>query len=105
MLVVDVLHYLSDEEQEAALLALARAARRLVIVREIDPDRGWRSGLTRLQEAITTALRYNRGARVNARPIVALTRVLEAGGFTVEVSPCWGTTPFSNMLLVARRNP
>ncbi len=104
VLLVDVLHYLSNEEQEAALRNVARAARRLVIVREIDPSRGFRSRVTWLQEAITTGLGCNRGARVNARSITTLAGILEAEGFIVQVLPCWGNTPFSNVLLVARRD-
>lgn len=103
-LLVDVLHYLTDGEQDAVLRNVARAARRTVVVRELDPDRGWRSRVTRLQEAVTTGFGYNRGARVNVRPIAALTAVLEAEGFAVEVTPCWGGTPFANVLLVARRS-
>ena len=83
--------------------SLARAARRMVIVRELDPDRGWRSSVTKLQEAITTALGYNRGLRIHVRKVSEMVRVLEAEGFTAEVSPCWGNLPFSNVLVVARR--
>ena len=102
-LLIDVLHYLTVEEQDAVLRNVARAARRLVVVRELDPDRGWRSTVTRVQEALTTGVGYNRGARVNVRPIAELTRVLSGEGFAVEVSPCWGATPFSNVLIVGRR--
>jgi uncharacterized protein (DUF2062 family)/SAM-dependent methyltransferase len=102
-LLVDVLHYLETDEQRTVLQNVARAARRTVIVRELDPDRGWRSKVTRLQEGLTTGAGYNRGARVNVRPIAELAGVLEAEGFSVEVTPCWGSTPFSNVLLVARR--
>lgn len=102
-LLIDVLHYLTDDEQAAALRRVARATRRLVVVRELDPDRGWRSAVTRLQEAVTTGVGYNRGARVNARPVRELAAVLEDEGFDVEVSPCWGRTPFANVALTARR--
>jgi uncharacterized protein (DUF2062 family)/SAM-dependent methyltransferase len=102
-LLIDVLHYLTDEQQDAVLRNVARAAKRTVLIRELDPDRGWRSTVTRLQEGLTTGVGYNRGARVNVRPIGALTRVLEAEGFAVEVTPCWGGTPFSNVLIVGKR--
>jgi len=102
-LVVDVLHYFADDDQDAILRNVARATRRLVVVREIDPGRGLRSLVTEMQERLTTGAGYNRGARVNVRPVAAMTRVLEGEGFDVEVSPCWEGTPFSNVLLVARR--
>jgi SAM-dependent methyltransferase len=104
-LFIDVLHYMTDAEQDAVLSRAADAARLRVIVRELDPDRGWRSGVTRLQERVTTSLGYNRGARVNVRTIDALTAPLRARGFRVSVEPCWGKTPFSNVLVVAERNP
>jgi SAM-dependent methyltransferase len=103
VLLVDVLHYLTESEQDALLLRAAGAARRRVVLRDLDPDRGWRSRVTRIQEGITTALRFNRGANVRPRPIPALSRVLEDAGFDVKVDPCWGGTPFSNVLLVATR--
>jgi hypothetical protein len=102
-LLIDVLHYLTDQQQDAVLRNVARAARRTVLIRELDPDRGWRSKVTRFQERLTTGIGYNRGARVNVRPIATLTQVLEAEGFAVEVTPCWGATPFSNVLIVGRR--
>jgi len=102
-LLIDVLHYLTDDEQDAVLRNVARAARRTVFVRELDPDRGWRSRVTRVQEIVTTALGVNRGARVRIRPISAIVAVLVAEGFEAEVAPCWGGTPFANVLIVARR--
>jgi len=103
LLLVDVLHYFTDDEQDAILKRAAAAARRAVIVRDLDPDRGFRSKVTRFQEAITTAVRFNRGARLRIRPIAAMERVLVDAGFDVEVTPCWRGTPFANVLVVATR--
>ena len=102
-LLIDVLHYFSDEEQDTILTHVADAARRRVVIRDLDPDRGWRSTLTRIQEAITTSVRFNRGARLNVRPIARMEAVLESHGFRVEVTPCWEGTPFANVLVVASR--
>jgi hypothetical protein len=102
-LLVDVLHYLTDDEQDALLTRVADAARGRVIVRDLDPDRSWRSTVTRAQEAVTTFVRFNRGARVHVRPIAALMKVLEARGFDVEVTPGWEGTPFANVSFSWRR--
>jgi len=105
VLFVDVLHYMTDAEQDAALTRAAHAARARVIVREIDPDRGWRSAVTQAQEWVTTGLGYNRGARAraNARSIEAIAATLRASGFAVNAEPCWGATPFANVLIVGER--
>ena len=89
-LFVDVLHYLTDAEQDGVLARAADAARVRVVVRELDPERGWRSAVTRTQERVTTSLGYNRGARVNVRSIEVLAAPLRARGFEVRVEPCWG---------------
>ncbi|WP_394837801.1 DUF2062 domain-containing protein [Pendulispora rubella] len=104
-LLIDVLHYFTEEEQDALLTRVAGLARSRIVIRDLDPDRGWRSQVTRLQETITTGLRVNRGARLCIRPISAATRVLEAHGFRTEITPCWQGTPFANVLLVATKAP
>jgi len=104
-MLIDVLHYFSSEEQDAILTRAAALASSSIIVRDLDPDRGWRSRMTRVQEAITTSIRFNRGARLHIRPISAITRHLEAHGFRTEVTPCWQGTPFANVLIVATRPP
>jgi uncharacterized protein (DUF2062 family) len=102
-LLLDVLHYLTSEEQDALLERVAASAQKTIFVRELDPDRGWRSSVTRLQERITTGIGVNRGARVLIRPIENITRIFEKNGFAVEVTPCWAGTPFANVLIEATR--
>ncbi len=104
VLMLDVLHYLTDEEQDALVQRAAKSARHAVIVRELDPDRGWRSSMTRAQESVTTFFRYNVGARVHIRPISCITERLTAAGFTVHVEPSWGSTPFANVAIIATRS-
>lgn len=103
VLLLDVLHYLTDVQQEALVLRASAAAARIIVVRELDPDRGWRSVTTRLQEAVTTSFGYNVGERVRVRPIVDVVRPLEAAGFSVRVAPSWGRTPFANVVVIATR--
>ncbi len=105
VLLVDLLHYFTIEEQDEILLRAAKAVRPggRLLVREADTERGWRSTMTLLEEKIFTALRFNRGERVKFRPARELTAVMEAAGLAVEVRPAWGKTPFSNVLFIARR--
>ena len=103
VLMLDVLHYLTDDEQDALVQRAAKSARHTVIVRELDPDRGWRSSVTSAQESITTFFRYNVGARVRIRPISCIIERLAAAGFTVRVEPSWGSTPFANVAVIASR--
>ncbi len=106
VLLIDVLHYFDRATQDALL---ARAAERVrpggrLLVREADTGRGWRSTMTRLEEGFFTAIRFNRGERVLFRDVAGeLVPQLESRGFACEVRPCWGGTPFSNVLLVATR--
>ena len=102
-LLIDVLHYVRFSEQEAILQRACMATKSMVLVRELDPDRGWRSAITRLQERMTTSFAYNTGERLEYRSISAISTLLETHGFLVEVEPAWGFTPFSNVLVMARR--
>ena len=102
VLLVDILHYLTVPEQDALLVRAAGAARRQVIVRDVDPDRGATSVFTQSWEWVTTTLGYNRGARVAPRSFAEITSVLEAEGLTVTRELC-SAKGMSNVLLVARR--
>lgn len=103
LLLLDVLHYLTDVQQAALMDRIARADARTILVRELDPDRGWRSFTTRAQEAVTTFVGYNVGERVRVRPIRDVTTALEAAGYVVRVDPSWGSTPFANVAITATR--
>lgn len=104
VLLIDLLHYFTLEEQDAILHCAAdhvKPGGRL-LVREADTERGVRSFATLLEEKIFTAVRFNRGERVRFRPARSITTLLEARGFHCEILPAWGSTPFSNVLIVAR---
>lgn len=102
VLLVDILHYLTREEQDGLLVRSARAARERVIVRDVDPDRGASSVLTQGWEWVTTTLGYNRGARVAPRSFDEITAVLEAEGMRVSRALC-SARALSNVLLIAQR--
>ena len=102
LLMVDVLYQLPEPAQRPLLAAAARAARRRVLVRAFDPDRGWRSAAGLAMEVLGRAVRGDRNA-IRPLPLAAVAAPLEAAGFAVSVSPCWGSTPLPNVLLVAER--
>ncbi len=103
VLLVDVLYQLDPAAQEALLAAAARAARRLVLVRALDPARGLRSALTLAFEHVARFTSPHSGLRVRAVPLPRMIAALHEAGFTVAVAPCWRGTPFANVLLTARR--
>jgi SAM-dependent methyltransferase len=107
VLVIDLLHYFTLEEQDGILRRAAGAVRPggRILVREADTERGLRSALTLLEERLFTGIGYNRGERVRFRPAREIVAVLGEAGLSCEVRPAWGKTPFSNVLVVGRRPP
>jgi uncharacterized protein (DUF2062 family)/SAM-dependent methyltransferase len=105
VLLIDLLHYFSLEEQDKVLdraVAAVRPGGR-ILVREADTHRGWRSLMTLAEERFFTLIRFNRGERVSFRPAREITARLEASGFQCSARPAWGSTPFSNVLVVGRK--
>lgn len=107
VLLIDLIHYFTIAEQDEILRRAAAAVRPggRLLVREADTERGLRSAVTLLEERVFTALRFNRGERVRFRPAREIAARLEEAGLSCEVRPAWGKTPFSNVLIVARRAP
>ncbi len=105
VLLVDVIHYLTIEQQDRVLARAAAAVRPggRLLLREADSERGWRSAVTLAEERLFTFLRFNRGAQVTFRPAREIVARLEDAGLSCRVEPAWGSTPFSNVLIVAHR--
>jgi len=101
-LMVDVLYQLPEAAQAPLLDRMARAARRRVVLRLFDPDRGWRSAFGMAMERAGRAIRRD-GAAVRPMPVPAVAARLEGMGFRCAASPCWAGTPLPNVLLVAER--
>lgn len=105
VLLIDLLHYFRPEEQEKILRNAASAVRPggHILIREADTERGFRSFMTLAEERFFTLVRFNRGERVRFLPARERVRVLEEMGFSCEVRPAWGKTPFSNVLILGTR--
>ena len=105
VLLIDLLHYFTIEEQDGILRRAAAAVLRggRILVREADTERGWRSKATLLEERIFTALRWNRGERVRFRPAREIAALLEEAGLSCEVRPAWGKTPSLNVLIIGTK--
>jgi SAM-dependent methyltransferase len=105
VLLVDVLHYFTHEEQDKLLDRAALAVRPggRILVREADAQRGWRSFMTLAEERFFTFIGFNRAERVRFRPAREIAARLEANGLRCIIRPAWGKTPFSNVLVVGRK--
>lgn len=106
VLLIDVLHYLPTDAQDALLAraaTLVKPGGRLV-VRDATAGAGWRSAFTLFVEWISMRIRFNLGERITLRHVEReVVPLLEEKGLRCTVTPCWRGTPFANVLLVAER--
>jgi SAM-dependent methyltransferase len=105
VLILDVLYQLPTDAQARLLEAAGRRTRRLMVIRTMDPDLGVRTMATNLLEHAGRRFRPHARAGVNARPVNWISDLLKRAGFAVEIAPCRAGTPFSNVLLLARKAP
>jgi len=103
VLLIDVLYQLESAAQMALLRATASAARGLILIRMLDPDRGMRSALTIGLERLMRRVSPHAGRHVDAVPVARIAATLSDAGFVVSITPCWQGTPFANVLVTARR--
>lgn len=102
VLIFDVLLQMPVEAQLDLITRMARAARRRVVIRAFDPDRGWRAGLGRAMEEAGCRLRRD-GSHFRPLPLERIAEPLRREGFATRVQPCWGWTPLPNVMLTAER--
>ncbi len=103
---LDVLHYLPEEEQGPLLRRCAEALKPggVLLVREADAAAGARFLVTRLAERLRAIARGRPGQRFRYRKIERLRSCLGQLGLEVETRPMAGRTPFANLLLIGRRS-
>lgn len=100
VLLLDVLHYFSGDEQQA-ILRNAAAAADLVIVRDAIRDSSWRYRATALAETFARAVFWLKAERLNFLSLEEIAGPF--AGFEIESVPMYGRTPFNNYMLVFRR--
>lgn len=104
VLLLDLIHYFDDETQLriAGNAANAVAPGGAVMIRDALGDGSWRHRMTAAAEFFARAVRWMKAGRVN---FPSRDRLLGAfPGFSAEVVPLWGGTPFNNYLFVFRRS-
>jgi 2-polyprenyl-3-methyl-5-hydroxy-6-metoxy-1,4-benzoquinol methylase len=102
---IDVLHYLERDEQQALLHeAAARVAPGAsLIVRSVLRDHGWRFRATVVEEFLLHAVRWMRSPARHYPLRGEIERPLRAAGLEADVQPLWGHTPFNSFVVVAKR--
>lgn len=102
ILMIDLLHYFPYELQTKMLNCwldcLAEGGK--IIIREFELKKGVRSKLTYWGEKIFTSLKFNKGLGVFPIKIQEIEEVVKSKGLYITIEPCYGKSPFSNLLLL-----
>ncbi|MEJ5988639.1 class I SAM-dependent methyltransferase [Ramlibacter sp. PS3R-8] len=106
VVILDVLHYVTHEEQDAVLQrvhdALVPGGRLLLRVGDADERRGF--AVSQWVDRVVTRVRGHTVAPVYGRPLADWIAQLRKLGMRVEPHPMSQGTPFANVLLVAQRS-
>ncbi|HUP50455.1 MAG TPA: class I SAM-dependent methyltransferase [Thermoanaerobaculia bacterium] len=102
---LDILHYFTDSEQAAIVESIAAAvpAGGIALIRDAVRDGSLRYRLTAAQETFSRAIRWLKAERLNFPTRERIVTPFRDRGFSEEVFPLWGRTPFNNYLFVFRR--
>jgi len=102
---LDVLHYLTTEDQRILLDRAAQsvASGGMAIIRDCPRDNTWRYRATYLEELFAVKVGWLKVPRLNFPTLQQLIHPFASRGFASEVRPLWGKTPFNNHLFVFRR--
>ena len=102
---LDVLHYFTDEEQARIVEAIARAIPPggVAVIRDAVRDGSLRYRVTAAQETFSRVVRWLKAERLNFPTADRIAAPFRRLGFTEEIVPMWGKTPFNNYLFVFSR--
>jgi SAM-dependent methyltransferase len=101
ILLLDVLHYFSLEDQDALLERIVEALEpggRLYL-RDVDAHAGWRARVNVLQERVGRWFGLNRGTTLRFRPMNEIASRLESLGLETRWTTSWNGTPLANVLI------
>ena len=103
---LDILHYFQPAEQKLLLERIADAvpAGGVALIRDCVRDDSLRYRLTMWQERFSRAIRWLRAERLNFASRDEIAGPFLKRGFTADITPLWGRTPFNNYLFVFRRS-
>ena len=102
---LDVLHYFTEPEQRKLVESIAEAIPPggVAIIRDAIRDGSMRYRVTALQEMFSRAIRWLKAERLNFPSRELIMRPFLDRGFSVQITPAWGATPFNNYLFVCSR--
>ena len=106
MVMLDVLHYMDHDAQQALLRSAHQmlAPGGTVLLRVGDITSNWRSRYTLMVDWWVTILRDKRWPRLHCRALAEWRSLLESIGYAVVAQPMSEGTPFANVLLIATKS-
>ncbi len=104
VVIFDVLHYLDAAAQRDLLdrAAACVAPGGLCLIRETPRDGSWRFRVTQLEEMLIHAILWMKSRAVHFPSVEEVTGPFVRRGFSAEIRPLWGRTPFNSHLFVLR---
>ncbi|HJT18686.1 MAG TPA: class I SAM-dependent methyltransferase [Thermoanaerobaculia bacterium] len=102
VVLIDVLHYFNDEDQQA-ILQNASNSSGMILIRDGIRDGSLRYRATYAQETLARAGGWLKAERLNFPTRQSIERSFN-GAFSCEVVPMFGRSPFNNYLFVFRRS-
>jgi 2-polyprenyl-3-methyl-5-hydroxy-6-metoxy-1,4-benzoquinol methylase len=105
MVMLDLLHYINDDDQRRLLDTVAAniAPGGVAVIRQCPRDSSYRFKFTNVVERLLRALHWHKVSTINFPTRETIAKPFRARGFTEEILPMWGGTPFNNYLFVFRR--
>jgi SAM-dependent methyltransferase len=102
VIVLDVLHYIGREDQDAVLARIGRALAPggRALIRVADADGSLRYRITLALDRLMCVVRGQPVSRMHTRPVAQWLDALRARGIEAQPRPMSEGTPFANVLLV-----